>query len=185
MEEKKNNSEKKEGGGGGGGGVGGESSEGDEKTEEIANPDTMQRRVLRRDSHSCTWSVLGNFAMFLIFFLTPVLLGTIAYGTAPSDFFTSSMTSDAARSLLLSFACGPPYLYVLVSGLSWTLVKRMPMITNISKKVFQEYYTTKHNSTIYSVDEEDKEWYDLIISLYISQYIYLLVHLVLLHTDFY
>ena len=62
---------------------GGESESG-EKNEEIANPDSMQRRVLRRES-SCTWCVfwwlepvvwylgLSSLPLFLLFFFLLLL----------------------------------------------------------------------------------------------------------------
>ena len=46
----------------------------EEEEEKLENPDPHGRRVLRR-SHWCTWNVLFHCFLFILFFLTPMLLG--------------------------------------------------------------------------------------------------------------
>ena len=127
------------------------SSKQEDEEEEAINPDPLQRRILRRDHKWCTWWRVSHFFLFAIFFLTPALLGSIGYVTGPSGFFSSSLSSDQSRTMLLFFAIGPPYLYFLYMGLNWTLVLRSPTVSQLSSKgrtLYQSGAPSRQHSTI-------------------------------------
>jgi len=117
----------------------------EEEEEDAVNPDPLGRRVLRREKY-CSWFKLAHLFLFLVAFATPLVSAFVGFSAAPAGFFSSSLTSDAARLLLLCFAVLPPYLFVLVTGLNWTLVLRTPTVSQLSGKGQSMYMDNVHKS---------------------------------------